>query len=123
MIFKKIKNKGSLTLGLGLALLVVVSTFIVLKHNLKSLHQEVEAVRQLHVQVLDLDQRHALLDHRVAQLQRLPEQTKQLVWANQIKTMAHALVDLQDQNTNNMHQEELRIVHGLLEKISTEIND
>lgn len=115
------RDKLAVSLALATILLLGVLFYAVHRHVV-GLGLEIEALQSLHSEVLSLDNRHTVLEHKVTELAALPRKTQAMVVENQIKSMEHAVGDL-DQRLDDKHRDTLTVIRTLLGEISADLHE
>lgn len=103
------------------ALLLLFVFFYALQQNVTGLGREIEELKSLNQAVLDLDNRHTVLDGKVTELNSLPRRTTSMTMENQVREMAHATQDL-DQRLDGKHRDKLAVIQTLLQEIGEDLH-
>lgn len=104
------------------ALLLLFVFFYALQQNVTGLGREIEELKSLNQAVLDLDNRHTVLDGKVTELSTLPRKTTSMAMENQVREMAHAAQDL-DQRLDGKHRDKLVVIKTLLQEIGEDLHE
>lgn len=104
------------------ALLLLFVFFYALQQNVSGLGREIEELKSLNQAVLDLDNRHTVLDGKITELNTLPRKTTNMAMENQVKDMAHAAQDL-DQRLDGKHRDKLAVIKTLLQEIGEDLHE
>lgn len=115
-------SKDKLALGLAVCAFLLTAVFFYgLWRNVKGLSQEVAELTVVHSTTLELDRHAAMLDARIANLQTLPRRTSVMVLEEQLRAMAHAAGDL-NQQLAGKHQDKLERIQALLTEIGDDLH-
>ncbi|GAB1409512.1 hypothetical protein MASR1M90_06660 [Desulfovibrionales bacterium] len=116
-------GRDKIAAGLAMATILLLGVlFYAVHRHLVGLEQEIDALQRLHSEVVALDNRHTVLENKVTELATLPRKTQTMVVENQLKSMEHAVGDL-DQRLDDKHRDKLAMIRTLLGEISTDLHE
>lgn len=116
-------SKDNLALGLAVCAFLLSAVFFYgLWRNVSGLSQEVAELTAVHSTTLELDRRSTTLDSRIADLQALPRRTTTMALEQQIRAMAHATGDL-NQQLKGKHRDKLERIQTLLREIGDDLHE
>jgi hypothetical protein len=123
MSVKSMFGRDRVAAGIAVGTILLLLVFFYALHmNVQGLSREIEELKALNKEVLELDARHAVLDGKVTELASLPRRTVVMTMENQVRAMAHATQDL-DRRLDGRHRDKLKVIQELLEEIGDDLDE